>query len=131
MYHNSLDLELHARFMRERAMEEAERARRADAAWRAGGHGAGRRFRLPAAAHAIRACFISQPRDAAQLETERRVVDSDPESMASMPAGLDQRARLPQPSYPVASPYAGMVVIARGETNCVDRAGNSRNVKEC
>ena len=125
MYHNSFDLEFHARFMRERAMEEAARARRVDEAHRS--RRRDRRFRLPRAT-VIRAWVgsLSAPRSAAQ--PERRSAQSKPESFEQRPVKAPGSPKGSQSARPIANPYAGMVVVARGRTQRVDR---SSNVKEC
>lgn len=125
MYHNSFDLELHARFMRERAMEEAERSRRADEAYHV--RTRDRRFRLPRAT-VIRAWVLSltAPRSAAQ--PVRRPVQSDTEIIELRPVKAPEYPQRPQAAHPIANPYAGMVILARGKTQ---RAGRSSNVKEC
>lgn len=123
VYHNSFDLELHARFMRERAMEEVTRARRLDRARQAKNREA-RRFRVLAAAQAIRAWFT--PRTTSQ--TEGRSGDAAKEFMIAKSAAMVPAPQSSQRSRRIADSYAGMVVIARGEPS---RSGRPRNVKEC
>jgi hypothetical protein len=111
MQHNTWDLEVHAREMRQRRLREADRARQIEAARQRGEH-----LRVPAARFSI-SRLMAAIRNC--LSPQRRSIDG-----AAVPS-LAGAALLPHPfedprlspdarSAALSQPYAGMVVLARG-----------------
>jgi hypothetical protein len=125
MSHNAFDLELHARFARERAMDEVARARRVDEAQRGEGYEGGWKFHLPAAVNAVRAWFKPS-----SSRGERRPGRSVAERLGSISIEPAEPPRGARPLHPAANPYAGMVIVARGEAKRIGRS-SACNVKEC
>jgi hypothetical protein len=126
MYHNALDLEMHARFIRDRAMEEAERARRVNGIQHPDARRARLRFRLPSAVRVIRVWFDRR----AEVTAGTRQKNAEGEPARRYRVGPIDPVQPFSSSRRIAAadPYAGMIVVARGETKRLDR---SRNLKEC
>ena len=126
MYHNSFDLEVHAKSVRERAMADAANDRRAAEACRSGRDRAARSgLDLPGAAAMIRRWFAP------------RRIGYDPRPAGLVPAvdfpptrsTIDRERNPPRRPSRAAEPYGAMLVIARGWS--IERADAPSFVEEC